>query len=72
MDEQKVGQKVSRNPRNSNVAPTSGGRFMKPSQWYGAALVMPVIGIFMAVMEASSVSDRRLRSQARLARGITQ
>lgn len=45
---------------------------MKPSQWYGAALVMPVIGIFMAVMEASSVSDRRQRNQARLARGITQ
>ena len=35
---------------------------MKPSQWYGAALVMPVIGIFMAVMEANRVADARLRN----------
>jgi hypothetical protein len=34
---------------------------MKPSQWYGAALVMPAIGVFMAMMEASDVADRRLR-----------
>jgi hypothetical protein len=53
---------VSRNPPNRKVAPKRDGRFMKPSQWYGAALVMPVIGIFMAVMEASGVSDRRLRN----------
>lgn len=45
-----------------NAALTRDGRFMKPSQWYGAALVMPVIGVFMAVMEASGVSDRRLRN----------
>lgn len=35
---------------------------MKPSQWYGAALVMPAINVFMAVMESSGVSDRRLRN----------
>ena len=56
---------MSRNPsdRYASPAPRTGGeRFMKPSQWYGAALVMPVIGVFMAVMEASGVSDRRLRN----------
>ncbi len=50
------------NSRDRSAPRTRGGRFMKPSQWYGAALVMPVIGIFMAVMEANRVADARLRN----------
>ena len=49
--------------RYTSPAPrTRGERFMKPSQWYGAALVMPVIGVFVAMMEASGVAERRLRN----------
>ncbi len=48
--------------RRRNTSSARAERFAKPSQWYGAALVMPVIGVFMAGMEASGVSDRRLRN----------
>ena len=56
---------MSRSPSDRYPSPaprTRGERLMKPSQWYGAALVMAVIGVFMALMEASGVADRRLRN----------
>ena len=55
-------KKANDKAHSRGTASARPGRFTKPSQWYGAALVMPVIGVFMAGMEANDVANRRLRN----------